>query len=156
MPFRERRDAGEGLGYRGAHLAWEEAGCEGPDGLHVRDCGAAGADVVRVGHGEAVAEVFELAADQDLRSDGERLGPRWLGAAGFEEDEFGEAGAVGDGDAPGLAAVFGLVVADHVHREGCDLAWLGLADGGAAAAVDVAFGEVEQQVEHPLAARGAG
>ena len=101
--------------------------------------------------GAAAAETLHLAGDQELGAD------RHLAlAVELEEHQFGETGAVGYHDTPGLAGVGGGLDAHHLDFEGDDLAGLRSGDGGALAAIEVPLGEVEQQVDHAIAAGHLG
>ena len=57
---------------------------------------------------------------------------------------------------PWLARIGRRLVPHHLHRQRRDLPWPRLRDGRPRAAVQVQLGHVEQQVDHPLAARRLG
>ena len=77
-------------------------------------------------------------------------------AVELEEHQFGEAGAVGHHDTPRLAVVGRRLDAHHLDRQRDDLAGLRLGDGRALAAIEVRLGEMEQQVDHAIAAGHLG
>ncbi len=101
--------------------------------------------------GAAAAEALHLAGNQELGTD------RHLAlAVELEEHQFGETGAVGHHDTPGLAGVGGGLDAHHLDFQGDDVAGLGAGDGGALAAIEVQLGEMEQQVDHTIASGDLG
>ncbi len=104
--------------------------------------------MIRVRHGQPVAETLQLSGDQQPGAD--RKAP---GLVLGEEDELGEAGAVRHHHPPGLARIRRLLVPHHLDREGRDLPGPRRPDGGAVAAVDVALRQVEQQVDDAAARR---
>ena len=74
----------------------------------------------------------------------------------MEEHQLGEAGPVGHHHAPGLAGIGGRLVAHHLDRQRRHLAGLGalqrFLQRRSGAPVQIALGQMEQQIDHPLAA----
>ena len=134
-----------------AHLARPQAGGQRPDRLDRRDSSAScsagttwsGCGMVsRSPNGSSLPETSSCAPDRHLAP-----------ALRAEEHQLGEAGAVGDHHPPGLARLAGRLVAHHLDRQRRDLARPRASRMvGRSRRSRIALGQVEQQVEHPLAA----
>ena len=152
VPFGEVRGAFDGLAHGAAEFALRQAGGHRPDRVDRGDgVGLGGGDGVgRVAHGQAAAEFLHPAADDQF---GAGVGAQQGAEAGFlPNGEFGQAGGVADADTPGVGGARGRVVADDFDRPGDDLTRQRVAQGGAGAAVDEAFRQMEQQVADTVAA----
>ncbi len=150
VPFRQFGDAGERLGDRAAQMPGEQAGGERPDRLHVgQPLG------VRFRHDmlgvDETAPLIGLAGDHDARAH-----RQFAVRKATEEGDLGETGAVRHHRAGRLARVGRAVDAHHLDRNRHHPAGRHGAQGHAVAAVDIQFGQVEQQVDHPFPAGGAG
>ena len=153
MPLGQRRQPAQRLCHGVRHLAWPQTAGQRPYRLdrrqQVRPVG--GHHMFGMRDGAPAAKRLDLAGDQQLRPD--RHLPL---AVEPEEHQVRRAGAVLDHHAPGLALVGGRLDALHLDGQRGDLAEPRLGDSRALAAVHVGFRQVEQQVDHPLAARRLG
>ena len=148
MPFGEGRHPFQRLRHRGRELAGPEPGRHRPDRLQTRHpVRFVGRNhVVRMRDGQPIAELLQLAGDD------EPCACRHLPLAReTEKDQFGETGAVGHDHSPGLAWICRGFVPDHLDGEGPDRTGAGIPDGRALPTVEIRFGQVKQNVDHPLA-----
>ena len=94
--------------------------------------------------------LVEFPADQQPLAD-RQLG----GGEAVEEHQLGEARGVGHDHPSRLAGGGGLLDAHHLHFQRRNLAGQGGADGRANPAIQIGFGQMVQQVDHPFTAHGA-
>ena len=145
MPFRHAlRHAAHRFGDRFAQMPGEQAGGERPDlfdgGEFIRLTG--GGDVVGMGD---LTAIIDFAAHQHPRAGAQlRLGE------GAEEHQIGESAAIGDGDFCGLAGGLRALDADDIDLQRHHLAGQRIADQAAFAAVEIGFGQMEQQIDHAI------
>ena len=134
-------------------LARPQTGGQRPDRLDRRNPPRLGGrhDVIGMRDRHPAVENFHLAGDQQLRA---RRHLRFTREP--KKHQFGGARRIADHDPPGLAGMLGPLVPDHLDRQCRHRAGAGGADRWASATIQIRLRHVEQQIDHPIAARGAG
>ncbi len=154
MPFGEIGQAGQGTCHSfPAHQPVGDTRCQRPDRLDPGHLGRAvdGQHVVGMRQGQLFGEALQLAGDD------ERGAQRHLAEAGLmEQHDIGEAGTIGDDDAPGLGTAARRLMPHDLHLERDDAAGLRLREAWPLPPIDIAVGQVEQQVADRGAAHQPG
>ena len=153
VPLGKRRQPRQRLRHGVRHLTRPEAAGQRPHRLDCRQqFGPVGGNhVLRMRHRATAAEQLDLAGHQQLRADRHLAFPIEL-----EKDQIGGPGPVGHHHAPRLARIGRRLDSHHLNCQRDDLARPRLGDCRALAAIQVGFRQVEQQVDHALAAGHLG
>ena len=153
VPFRQGGKTRQSAGDRLRHLPFVQPFGQTPHRVDPAESvpTTGGFHVIGRAEPRAAVELGHLAGHQAGCADAQHARRRAL-----EIGQLDAAGGVARHDAMGLPGVGRLVAPHHLDREGGDLAWPRLCDGRACATIQVRLGQVEQDVDHPLAAGRLG